>query len=63
MKEPENGEYWWAWPPNGGEAEPVEVFDVRPSGNHVLRVLGRPEPAYVHDWPLDRPIASRLRGK
>lgn len=62
-KEPKIGEYWWAWPPDGGEAEPVEIFDVRSSGNHVLKVLGRASRAYTHDWPLDRPIAGRMRSR
>jgi hypothetical protein len=54
-KEPKNGEFWWAWPPDG-DYQPVQIFMVKPSGNHVLTVLGRHEPAYAKQWTLVRPI-------
>lgn len=56
MREPELDEFWWAWPPDGGNMEPVQVIGLRDTGNHLLRVLGRSETAYVHQWPLKSPI-------
>jgi hypothetical protein len=58
-KLPEIGEYWWAFPPDGGDAEPVEILRVFPTGNHALLVLGRSEHAYSSEWILRRLIAGR----
>ncbi len=62
-KEPKVGEFWWAWPPDGGEAQPVEIVEVRPTGNHVVRVLGRSDFGYTRQWTLERPVASRKTAK
>lgn len=58
-KQPEVGEFWWAYPPDGSEAEPVEVLRSYPTGNYALCVLGRSEHAYSNDWSLLRRIAGR----
>lgn len=57
-KQPEVGEYWWAFPPDGGEAEPVEIRKAFPAGGYALLVLGRSEHAYSSEWDLRRRIAA-----
>jgi len=59
QKEPKEGEFWWAWPPSGGGAEPVEIMRVFPTGNHALVVLGRSEWGYSKEWSLIRPIGRQ----
>ena len=58
-REPEVGEYWWAWPPDGGKPQPVEVVETRPTGNHVVNVLGRSGVGYTKQWTLERRVAGR----
>jgi hypothetical protein len=57
--EPKVGEFWWAYPPDGGDAEPVEILQIYPTGNHALSVLGRSEYGYSKEWSLVRRIAGR----
>lgn len=58
-KEPQVGEFWWAFPPDGGDVEPVEIRHTYTTGNHALLVLGRSEYGYSHEWSLVRPIARK----
>lgn len=59
MTNPKKGEFWWAWPPDGGDAQPVEILSVNSGGNHALIVLGRNEVGYARQWSL----AHRIEGR
>lgn len=59
MANPKKGEFWWAWPPDGGDAQPVEILKVNSTGNHALIVLGRSEVGYSRQWSL----AHRIEGR
>lgn len=59
--EPKEGEFWWAWPPDGGGAQPVQIIEIAQTGNHVLSVMGRSDFGYARQWSLDKPIAGRPR--
>lgn len=60
-KQPVVGEFWWAYPPDGGDAEPVEILTIYQTGNCALLVLGRSEHGYSKDWSLTRQITGRPR--
>jgi hypothetical protein len=58
-RKPEVGEYWWAWPPTGGDAEPVEILSVMETGNYALGIIGRSDFGYARQWSLDCPISDK----
>lgn len=57
--EPKEGEYWWAWPPDGGGPEPVQIIELSPTGNHALSIMGRSDFGHARQWTLERPITGR----
>lgn len=59
MEKPKQGEFWWAWPPDGGGAQPVEIMKINQGDNHALIVLGRNEVGYSRQWSLVRRIAGQ----
>lgn len=60
-KEPKENEFWWAYPPDGGDPQPVQIVAVRQAGDHQMITLGSADYHYARQWSLVRRIAGHPR--